>query len=197
MLMIKVTLVGVLFMLVISHDAKAQTFVETQVRVSDSRRVLGADGRGEQHFRHDLTFDGILTRPVNEKVGVFLWGMVTDGWSQSYGGLAYGPSKWLSISFGVGLEQANNLWRTGTSVFVSRGEVESLSIYEIGAGGWWYKSVTSFQASPNVRLGLFSQRHIGTGPYLERKVRDNLSVWTTVGRSDRLLVSLSGFRVSF
>ena len=80
------------------------------------------------------------------------------------------PVPWLSLSLSVGLETHRNPLRLAGSISANKGKWASSYTHEKGGSGYWYKSVSTYQATKKTAVGCFSQRFAGNGPYAERKI---------------------------
>ncbi len=144
--------------------------------------------------------NGLVSHKLDEKLGIYAWFQIGEGWAQAYVGPTYSPSSWLQVGAGVGLEQADNPERFGTFVWMGRGRCSLLSLYEDGGGDHWYKSEFNVKATGWLGAGAIVQHMLGVGPRVELNIPGTpvmvwgapLYDWST-GRFNGILAA----RVSF
>ncbi len=111
--------------------------------------------------------DGLLTKPVKGSLGSFVWFQVQQGYSQAYAGATYSPQPWVQLALGGGLEEDKHPARIGSYVWVGKGRVSGLAVFEDGGSGFWYKVETNCQVTAKLGLGTLTEAAKGTGPKLE------------------------------
>jgi len=162
-IMVLILLVGVTSM-VQAQERKTSGFVEGMV-ISK-----GADASSQM--------DALMVTPLSKKGwAVELWLLKADGWGEALVGVSKSVKPWLTVSSSIGIEDHKNVWRTGHYVWVGDSKTSGVFILEVGASGWWYKSIAKHEIIPGASLGVYSQRFLGTGLYSEMKVSSKVTVW--------------------
>lgn len=164
---------------VAASPANAQSFVEIEKDGGTSAKALF-------EFLEDNT-DSVPT-------GFFVYAQVplfTDGESpeepepsfQVYGGFYAKPVPWVKFSMGFGGEAPGRA-RYGASFLLGGREndmASSFTLYEIGGGsGEWYKNETTVTFGP-VKPGVFAQKFVGVGPFVEVPLPHKFSITGGVG----------------
>lgn len=178
-------LMFVVVLLITSVPAFAQTsgFVETQIAFEKGKTMCS-------------TADVAIDTTVGKDLAVSFWGLKTDGWSEFYVGLTKSVRSWMTVTAQVGMEQADAPWRVAGTVWAGGSKASALLIVEEGGSGLWYKAVASYKVSRHVGIGAYSQRFIGTGPYIEVGI-GKVKFWSAVGFGQGETRSLSGIKMSF
>lgn len=173
-------------LLVSATGANAQVtsgFVEGQFQIDHNATVV-------------KTMDASLIRPIKPSWTVEAWALKTDGWGEVLVGVGKSLAPWASVSASIGLEESDNLWRTGYSLWLGGRGMSALVLLEAGDSGWWHKVVATKEITPDFELGVMSQRFVGTGPYVAVKIVGKMKTWVTIplvgGRG-----ALVGVRVGF
>jgi hypothetical protein len=150
--------------MLISCAALAQTWVEQRTFMSSGVVAprIGA----------------LITAPVSGKFGAFTWLQVQNGYSESYGGLTYGPKPWLQLAGGAGIEESKSSGRIGGFVWMGNAKTSVLFIPEYGGSGLWWKAEVNHKPGKTVGVGIISERFKGTGPRFEYKIpHTQLLLW--------------------
>lgn len=101
------------------------------------------------------------------------------------------------VSASIGRESGFAELRKAGSIWVGKGSLSALSIYEKGGSGYWYKHLATAKIyKDNVAVGVFSKRFFGTGPYLQVKA-GNLTLWGTVVQNKGLIQELFGLKFTY
>ena len=161
-------LVTIAFLLTFASDnVMAQTtgFAEWQLRAVSSEKSV-------------TTMDVQLVKPLGNGWTLESWSLKTDGWAETQLGVGKNLAPWVSVSASIGIEQSDNLWRTGYSLWMEKGKNTILVLYEYGDSGAWHKIVAAHEVSPKIRVGVMSLAGLGTGPYAERKFGP-VKIWVT------------------
>ena len=141
--------------------------------------------------------DGLFTRPVKGGLGSFVWFQVQQSYSQTYGGATYSPKPYVQLALGAGIESDKHPARVGSYVWLGKGAVSGLGVFEDGGSGFWYKVETNFQAAHRLGIGTYSDRLRGHGPKLEFLVPHTvLKVWLAPLVNDGSVRPLMGLRWS-
>jgi hypothetical protein len=172
--------VAVLFVLsAMCQPAHAQEVV--------SRPVSGfAEGQIRINGGTTTQLDVALDHPMKkEGLSVATWALKGSDWSEVLIGLTksftrQGKGAWASITGQVGLEQNDKPWRIGTTLWMGNAKTSALLILEEGGGGRWHKAVVTRQVFPGAKVGVMSQRFVGTGGYIEVNVAGKLSYWAMI-----------------
>jgi len=114
--------------------------------------------------------DGLFTKTVSKQWGSFAWLQVQQIYSQGYAGATYSPKPCLQFALGAGLEQDKHPARIGSYVYLCKGPVSGLTVFEGGGSGFWYKVETNYQATHRIGIGTLSERYRGHGPKFEYSV---------------------------
>mgnify|MGYP001584553983 CR=1 FL=1 len=123
-----------------------------------------------QNGKEKPQINAVVNVPITGSLTLTGFGLVKQGWSQFHVGPTWSPSKHCQFGLRAGVEQAHGMWRTAGTLWMGNGTVSSFSVYERGAGGSWYKSVTTVPVLANTRLGLFGQKFAGWGLVVEYKL---------------------------
>ncbi len=122
--------------------------------------------------------NGLFTKPAAEKLGSFVWFQVQQGYSQAYAGLTYAPKSWIQVAIGPGLEEDRHPMRVGSYVWMGKGKVSTLAVFEDGGSGFWWKSESNYQITSRFGLGHWYEHGKGAGPKLEFSVpRTRAKLW--------------------
>jgi hypothetical protein len=132
----------------------------------------------------------------SKRFGWSAWSLTSKAWSEAYAGPTWTPRPWLSLSVSAGAETNKHPLRVAGSVSASKGKWAESYVHEKGGSGWWYKSVSTYQASKKTAVGFFSQRFAGSGPYAERKI-SRFVLWGTLLRYQGKTEGLVGLRFNF
>ncbi|MCL5009042.1 MAG: hypothetical protein M1400_01730 [Patescibacteria group bacterium] len=139
--------------------------------------------------------DGLLTRPVKGNLGSFVWFQMQQGYGQAYAGATYNPKPWVQFALGGGLEEDKHPARIGSYVWVGKGRVSGLAVFEDGGSGFWYKVETNCQVTARLGLGTLTEAAKGTGPKLELALpHTRLKLWFAPLWRSGSLMPLVGFR---
>jgi len=149
-----------------------------------------------------LVYDGSVTPslnlyfrgPIRGPWGWSAWSLTSEGWSEAYVGPTYAPADWVEFSLSVGVESDPSTFRYAGSVWMGRGRWALLSIHEDGGSGYWYKYLGTYRLNESAALGVFSQRSVGTGPYLE--LGKKFQVWGAVLFLDGETLGLIGGKIN-
>lgn len=182
--MTKFASVVVLFVVImLSANASAQTtgFAEVQFHVVDGQL--------------STTMDASTDTKLGGGWSLQSWTLKSAGWSELQIGIGKSLASWASVSASVGIEESDGLWRTGYSLWLGGRGKSALVLYELGDSGYWLKIVATQQIRKSLKVGVLSQRFVGTGPYAEVKL-GQLKVWATVPVVDGKGV-LTGVRMFF
>lgn len=118
----------------------------------------------------------LIQQPINNNLGLFGFGQVTEGWSQAYGGITYAPTTWLEVAAGTGTEQWTSRTRFGGWVWAGKGRFSILHLMEDGGSGAWHKTEFRLKATSNLTLGYVNRAFRGEGPLLEWKATKDVTV---------------------
>jgi len=162
-----------MLVLVMSVSAQTTRFeVESQNLISKSDVAPSIDG----YMTHGFT---------GSQFGTFAWFFVGEHWAEGYAGLTYAPLSWCQVGLGFGLEQADDPWRVGSSLWVGNGRWSVLALLEDGGGAFWHRVVANYRVNPILGVGLMSEEFVGVGPRLEVTVpKLPVQLWTSVLRKD-------------
>lgn len=110
--------------------------------------------------------------PIKESNwAISTFGLALPMWAQVYGGPAWSPNDWLTLSAGVGIETVPEMpLRWASSMLLMPDRFFLLSIYEGGGSGHWWKGVYTYNLpilSDRISFGVMTQRYQGTGPRTE------------------------------
>jgi hypothetical protein len=106
-----------------------------------------------------------------------------------YGGLTWTPGRnnWVQLGLAYGLVSKPFLKEFGdqyaVQMLIGSEEIQSISFYEdnLTNTDWWYKSTFTVKYKKHFRIGIHSERGLGTGPYAVWKLRSlNLEFWSSV-----------------
>ncbi len=111
-----------------------------------------------------------LRGPVKGKLGWTTWTINGETWSEGLGGLAVAPVSWMEIQAVIGLETDDDPLRGGVNLWLGNERVSMLFIQEYGGSGYWYKYIATLDLGKGLLLGAYSDKTVGTGPYLEKKI---------------------------
>lgn len=138
-------------------------FVEGQTRFND----------GSATNQINLSLGGNLS--AKNHLGWFVWALVSEGWAESYVGLAYSPADWIAFQAGYGIETADDSGRFGGNVWIGKGANSVFFAYEDGGSGPWHKLVLNHSFG-KFGIGVLDQSFLGTGPRVEIKT-GKVKVW--------------------
>ena len=141
--------------------------------------------------------DGLFTAPIKDRVGGFVWFQIQQSYSQAYGGATFSPKPWVQFALGAGLEEARHPARVGSYVWIGKAKLSSLTAFEDGGSGFWYKVETNYQAKKSMGVGMLSERDHGTGPKMEFSIPHTaLKLWCAPLVSGKSLRPVFGVRWS-
>ncbi len=105
-------------------------------------------------------------KKVSDQVSLTYFGLVNQNWAEVQIGFSYAPAKWISLGLSAGLEQTQELYRCGSSLWIGKGKTSFLMLLEQGAGkeNYWYKTTLAFQPTDNLSYGIRAWRFNGIGP---------------------------------
>ncbi len=167
--------------LLLARAAYGQNWVEQQTYVSGARATL--------------RIDGLFTSSAKRKVGSFVWMQVQQAYSQAYAGVTYSPKPFVQLALGAGLESDKHPARIGSYLWLGKGKVSGLGVFEDGGSGFWYKVETNYQATPKLGIGTLSERFRGHGLKLEVLLpRTPVKLWFAPLIKDRSVRPLFGLR---
>ncbi len=132
--------------------------------------VENSDGETIGAVKTLVNIDG-ETIGINE-TDLFIWAQAEPGYAQIYGGPTWTPKPYVSVGVGPGIEKSGdkvNL-RIGGYVYVGKGPISNVTLFEFLGSGPWYKNQTAFDAGKGVTLSLVNQRYAGTGPEIEFRI---------------------------
>lgn len=121
-------------------------------------------------------WDGGFSLSGSNGLGISGFALVKNGWSQFHVGPTWSPSTHCQLGIHAGVEQTPGMWRTAGTLWIGDNTASSFSVFEKGASGTWYKSVTTVPVSKNIRCGLFGQKYTGWGPTAELSFRSG-TIW--------------------
>jgi hypothetical protein len=122
--------------------------------------------------------DGLLTGHIKGNFGSFTWFQIQQGYAEAYGGATYSPKSWMQLALGVGIEEDKHPARIGSYIWMGKGPVSVLAVFEDGGSGFWYKVEATYQTKSKFAVGFLSERYHGTGPKMEFSVpRTALKLW--------------------
>lgn len=170
----RVSFFVVVFMSVLVLPVSAQTHFEIE-----SQNLISS---GEV----SPAMTGYMTHSFTEsQFGTFAWFLVGEHWAEGYAGLTYSPWSWCQAGFGVGLEQADDPWRVGGSLWIGNENLSVLTLLEDGGGQFWHRVVVNYRVNKVVGVGFMSEEFVGVGPRLELNVpKTPVQLWTSVLRKD-------------
>lgn len=151
--------------LLVTAQAPAQTYIESQTLVTDSGIHPKIDGQ--------LIGKG-------KSVDVFGWFLVTESWGEAVVGVAKSIRPWLWAAVGVGVETNDSPWRVNPNLWIGNQLASSFLTIEHGGSGFWYKSTSFVKLRSRVEAGVHSQRFYGTGPAVQISLGDGYKVWGSV-----------------
>lgn len=133
--------------------------------------AVSKDGRAESQVKTNLTYGG------KRKAGLYCWIQFAKGWQQVYCGPTYKVRPWMQAGFAVGMKTGSDRFQYGGFIWAGRSLkgkfVSNLFLYEKGN---WYRNVSSVKLNDRVTLSLATQRYSGTGPRIDYRLSDNVSV---------------------
>jgi len=159
-------IITLVILLSLGSSAQAQTisgFVEEMNVVSES---------GSTTPEFNLYVKG----PIKGKFGWTSWGLITKEWSEATIGVTYAPADWIEVSWSAGVETNEKPLRHSPSIWVGKGKWSLLSVLEDGGSGYWYNYLGAYQVSGTVSAGVYSQKFVGTGPYISKSF-GRFSLW--------------------
>lgn len=136
--------------------------------------------------------------PLYKEARFFNFSIVSGGWSQDYGGLAY-SNKWIDVQAGFGMETSGGVTtgRFGTTCFLAKGANSAFLAFEYGPlTGSWYKAVLSHNLAEWVGVGLLAQKNIGVGPRAQVQF-GNITLWGACLWKDRKPISTIALNYGF
>lgn len=126
-----------------------------------------------------------LMGPLYQNFGWYAWAQSSNSWGQAYAGPTYAPVPWLQVGVAAGLETADEI-RYGSFAWLGNQHGYALFLHEEGSAPWQRAIGTYFiyhadsaKVMDHIGAGVFHERYIGTGPYLELQVAKKLTLWTT------------------
>ncbi|MEK7194575.1 MAG: hypothetical protein AAB660_02720 [Patescibacteria group bacterium] len=118
-----------------------------------------------------------ISKNYSEHFGVFLWSIVSEGWSESIVGGVWLPSSHYEFSLGAGLESNDNPARALGSVFVSYGKSSLYVAGEQGGSGHWFVAQGNYKLSGRIGVGFRGQHNVGLGPRVEFNPTRHFKLW--------------------
>ncbi len=113
--------------------------------------------------------------------GVFAWFFVNEYWAEGYAGIIQQLLPWLQVSFGFGLEQAEDPWRVGGSIWAGSNKWSALLLLEEGGSGFWHRAILNHRLNRVINLGFMSEQLLGIGPRIEINVPGRpYSIWSSL-----------------
>ncbi len=159
--------------LVLSVSAQTHFAIESQNLVSNNELSPAITG----YMTHGFT---------ESQLGTFAWLLVGEHWAEGYAGLTYMPLSWCQVGLGFGMEQADDLWRVGGSLWIGNGSWSILMLLENGGSGFWHRVVVNYRIGTVVGIGFMSQESVGVGPRFELNVpKLPVQLWASLLRKDR------------
>lgn len=106
------------------------------------------------------------TKKISKKMNLTTFLLVEQNWSEALVGLSYSPKDWMSIGLSVGIEHNPALYRFAGSLWLGKGKVSSLTLWEKGDGkeNYWYKEILAYKFSDKFTLAAVAWRFHGVGP---------------------------------
>ena len=93
----------------------------------------------------------------------FGYACLTDGWNEAYVGLNYSPAEWCEVALGTGIESDQVSARIGGWVWLGKGRVSFIHLFEDGGSGPWHKTTLMYKISDNFKAGLIDRAFYGRG----------------------------------
>lgn len=118
-------------------------------------------------------FDMFACRSLNEKIGVFGYATVSEGWSEAYAGPTLSPNANCQVGLGLGVESAQTSTRWGGFAWAGQGKTSVTYLFEGGGSGAWYKIRAGYQVSPRVSVQALAKTAAGLGLGVEYKLDTN------------------------
>lgn len=126
------------------------------------------------------TYQFLLEGQTSTKdVGYFAYALESKCWNEAYAGFTYSPTTWSQIALGYGQEQMPDPTRFGGWIWLGKGKVSCLYLFEDGGSGPWHKTVIQYQATPVVSLGVVSLMNQKLAPMAEIKLNKQTSLKLT------------------
>lgn len=147
---------------------------------------------------------GVATRQINGGAigeNFFAFGQVVEGgYQQIYAGPRLNPTTWLEIGAAAGAETVGQGWgfRFGSYVWAGRDKWFALIVHEDGKEtGPWNKTVLKYQTTPELAIGLQSQKFLGNGVRVEYAVNKAISLWGVVLNKDGVTTTQVTIKINF
>lgn len=121
-------------------------------------------------------FDLFAQKNYSDKVGGFVYAMVSDGWSEAYAGPTFSPTANSQVGLGLGFESGQKSARVGGYAWVGQGKASLLYLYEYSGSGPWHKLKASYQVSKRASVMILEKSSIGLGVGTEVKLDANTSL---------------------
>lgn len=123
--------------------------------------------------------NGTVLRFLHGPLGVYSFFYVDRTYADALVGPAFAPTKWLVISAGAGVEQAEEgSWRVGGMVWAGGKRFTSVTFVETGASGFWARTEFTWRPAPWAGVGVLGDLVLGVGPRLEVNVPGTpIQVW--------------------
>ncbi|MEK7125125.1 MAG: hypothetical protein AAB864_01890 [Patescibacteria group bacterium] len=170
---------------------KRVMFVALLVLVVSS--PLMADNVELQVINGQPNLDLFLTGQIKGKFGWSAFGLLNENWGQIYAGPSFSPAKWCTLYVSTGLEFGGR--RFSESVWLGRGPVSVLAIYEHGHTGAWHKILAVVTVAKGVTVGYHDQAFVGRGARASY-TRGKVSVWASALVKNGELNNILGFSVN-
>ena len=151
---------------------------------------------------------GVVTPSINivasgklrGSVGWSLYSLTSEKYSEAYAGPTWSPLSWLELGGSVGLENSPKPFRYASSVWVGKGRYSILTIHEssrAGGSGYWQMTRATVSIFEGSKIGFYSQRFVGNGPYLEKTLGRRLTAWASSPIDNGRVGMLLGLRFAF
>lgn len=157
-------IVVVLSVLVVAYSSEASFSLELENKVVDGDVVSNVNINP--------------VHAISKKVQVFAFSLTGENWAQAYGGLLYSLKPWLTVGAAAGMETADSPWRIAASLWIGKGPVSLLCLYENGGSGYWYSVSPTVQIKKWLTVGILAKRFAGVGPLVRVSIpKTPIQIW--------------------
>jgi len=122
------------------------------------------------------SIDMFICQSLNDKVGVFGYATVSEGWSEAYAGPTFSPNANFQVGLGLGVESGQDSARIGGFAWAGHGKASVTYLFEDGGSGPWHKLKAGYQVSSRANVQVLEKTSAGLGLGVEYKLEANTSL---------------------
>lgn len=156
-------------------------------------------GKFTAHHSFEPVINYAGKKAISEQLSITFFGLIRESWSQALIGLSYSPSKFITLSSGMGIEHGKHSPRYTGSILLKEKQTSLLMLGESGSGegNYLYKINLFHQFTDQFSFGLSAWRYHGLGPHFRFLIpKLQSTVWVMPAydldiKQSRMMIGLS------